>query len=76
MEKCNNMPNLKKKGKRSLPENYRPVSLTAIFGKILEHILVSQIWNHFVLKLTFRKYPAIHSITHQLHYIQLHHFTI
>ena len=35
-----------KKGKRSLPENYRPVSLTAIPCKIFEHILVSQIWNH------------------------------
>ena len=36
-----------KKGKRSLPENYRPVSLTAIPCKIFEHILVSQSWNHF-----------------------------
>ena len=35
-----------KKGKRSLPENYRPVSLTAIPCKIFEHILVSHIWSH------------------------------
>ena len=35
-----------KKGKRSLPVNYRPVSLTAIPCKILEHILVSKIWLH------------------------------
>ena len=35
-----------KKGKRSLPVNYRPVSLTAIPCKIFEHILVSKIWLH------------------------------
>ena len=35
-----------KKGQRSKPENYRPVSLTAIPCKHLEHILVSQIWKH------------------------------
>ena len=35
-----------KKGKKSLPENYRPVSLTAIPCKLFEHIIVSQIWAH------------------------------
>ena len=34
------------KGKCSLPENYRPISLTAIPCKLFEHILVSQIWDH------------------------------
>ena len=47
-----------KKGKRSLPENYRPVSLTAIPCKIFEHILVSQIWNHL------NKYDIITSKQH------------
>lgn len=35
-----------KKGSRSLPENYRPVSLTAIPCKLFEHIVVSKIWEH------------------------------
>ena len=32
-----------KKGNRSKPSNYRPVSLTSVASKILEHIIVSQI---------------------------------
>jgi hypothetical protein len=35
-----------KKGQRSLPENYRPVSLTAIPCKLFEHIIVSKVWEH------------------------------
>ena len=35
-----------KKGKKSLPENYRPVSLTCILCKVLEKIIVKQIINH------------------------------
>jgi len=35
-----------KKGKRSDPLNYRPISLTSIICKSLEHILVSQIMKH------------------------------
>ena len=35
-----------KKGNRSLPENYRPISLTAIPCKLFEHIIVSKIWDH------------------------------
>lgn len=35
-----------KKGPRYLPENYRPVSLTAIPCKTLEHIIVSKVWEH------------------------------
>ena len=34
-----------KKGQRSVPENYRPVSLTSIPCKLMEHI-VSQTWDH------------------------------
>ena len=36
-----------KKGDRHLAENYRPVSLTSISCKLLEHILCSRILRHF-----------------------------
>ena len=35
-----------KNGDRSDPKNYRPVSLTSIVWKIMEHVLVSQIIHH------------------------------
>ena len=35
-----------KKGKRSHPLNYRPISLTSIVCKIFEHIVDNQITNH------------------------------
>ena len=35
-----------KKGNRSHPKNYRPVSLTSLICKTMEHILVSQIMKH------------------------------
>ena len=35
-----------KKGNREDPKNYRPVSLTSIISKTMEHILSSQIMNH------------------------------
>ena len=35
-----------KKAQRSNPANYRPVSLTAIPCKLLEHIVVSKTWQH------------------------------
>ena len=35
-----------KKGSKSCPSNYRPVSLTSICGKILEHIIYSNILHH------------------------------
>jgi len=35
-----------KKGNRSLPSNYRPMSLTIICCKQLEHIIFSHIFSH------------------------------
>ena len=35
-----------KKGDRSKPSNYRPVSLTSIISKTLEHTVVSQVMQH------------------------------
>ena len=35
-----------KKGSKSNPENYRPISLTCICSKVMEHIVVSNIMNH------------------------------
>ena len=35
-----------KKGNQSDPKNYRPVSLTSLICKMMEHILVSQIMKH------------------------------
>ena len=36
-----------KKGSKSKASNYRPISLTCIASKLLEHILVSNIMSHF-----------------------------
>ena len=36
-----------KKGPKSKPSNYRPISLTCIASKLMEHILVSNIMTHF-----------------------------
>ncbi|MCG8047766.1 MAG: reverse transcriptase family protein, partial [Candidatus Thiodiazotropha endolucinida] len=35
-----------KKGQKYLPENYRPISLTSICCKIMEHIIASKIMTH------------------------------
>jgi hypothetical protein len=47
-----------KKGPKYLPENYRPVSLTAIPCKLLEHIIVSKVWEHL------NKYDIISKVQH------------
>ena len=43
--KANVVP-LFKKGDRAAPSNYRPVSLTCICSKILEHVIYSHIFTH------------------------------
>ena len=35
-----------KKGNKSDPKNYQPISLTSLICKMMEHILVSQIMKH------------------------------
>ena len=36
-----------KKGDRHAPENYRPVSLTSVLSKVLEHIVCHSLHAHF-----------------------------
>ena len=42
-----NISPIYKKGDRTLAENYRPVSLTSVCCKVLEHIIHSNVMNHF-----------------------------
>ena len=65
-KKANVVP-LFKKGSKSCPANYRPVSLTAICCKILEHIITTNIWSHldnhniincFSSRMTSQKYST------------------
>ena len=41
-----NVTHVYKKGERSNPGNYRPISLTCILGKTLEHIVASSVTKH------------------------------
>jgi len=43
-----------KKGCRTLPTNYCPISLTSIVGKMLETIIKEHIMNHFSENNLFR----------------------
>ena len=44
--RCANVCAVFKKGKKSDPANYRPISLTCIASKILEHIIDSHVMKH------------------------------
>ena len=44
--KKENVCGIFKKGKKSDPANYRPISLTCVASKILEHIVHSQVMKH------------------------------
>ena len=45
--KSANVCGIFKKGKKSDPSNYRPISLTCIASKVLEHIVHSHVMKHF-----------------------------
>ena len=45
-----------KKGDKTKPENYRPVSLTSISGKLLEHIIHSNVMDHLDKHSFLNKY--------------------
>ena len=44
--KIANVTALFKSGERQLPDNYRPISLTSVVGKLLERIIRNEIENH------------------------------
>ena len=41
------LPQSSKKGDQHSPANYRPISLTCVCAKLLEHIICKQIMSHF-----------------------------
>ena len=44
--RCANVSPVYKKGEKYIAENYRPISLTCICCKLMEHIVTSHIMNH------------------------------
>ena len=46
--KCANVVPVHKKNEKNLKENYRPISLLPIFGKILEKLIYDSLYSHFV----------------------------
>ena len=44
---ANITPLYKNKGDKTMPENYRPISLTSLTRKLLEHVVHSNIMTHF-----------------------------
>ena len=59
-----------KKGDRNLPSNYRPISLTSICSKVMEHVIYHSIMNHLqdnqVLSNSQHGFRAGYSCTTQL----------
>ena len=51
-----------KKGKKDSPANYRPVSLTCILSKIMEHVIVSHTMSHLDNMASGQDYHARHSL--------------
>ena len=51
--KMANVAAIFKKGDKKLPENYRPISLTSVPGKILERIIRNEIVNHMTANNLF-----------------------
>jgi hypothetical protein len=49
-----------KPGERSKPENYRPISLTAITGKILEAMVRDHIMHHMLSRNLFTEKQRLH----------------
>ena len=46
--KCANVVPVHKKNERNLKENYRPISLLPIFGKILEKLIFDSLYSHLI----------------------------
>ena len=59
-----------KKGERTIPANYRPVSLLSNVGKVFERVLFKHIYNHLYINNLLYKYQTgilpSHSTTLQL----------
>ena len=59
-----------KKGDRSLPSNYRSISLISCVGKLMERIVYEHVYNHLVNNNLIYKYQSgflpKHSTVHQL----------
>ena len=66
-----------KKGDKSFPSNYRPVSLLSSSGKILERIIYKHMYNFLMTNELLYKYQSVfflpkHSTTYQLIVIYHH----
>ena len=46
-----NITSVYKKGSRSIPSNYKPISLTSVCSKVMEHIVFHSIMQHVATTL-------------------------